>query len=83
MHGYGCPCQVVWDDINLQDLLEEAKAGGDRESLSISLSQSRREKVYTCSAVSSSRAKRLMRAMSSLSGLCRATPPGSFLKRHL
>ena len=31
MHGYGCPCQVVWDDINLQDLLEEAKAGWYRE----------------------------------------------------
>ena len=31
MHGYGWPCQVVWDDINLQDLLEEAKAGWYRE----------------------------------------------------
>ena len=31
MHGYGCPCQVVWDDINLQDLLEEAKAAWYRE----------------------------------------------------
>lgn len=31
MHGYGCQFQVVWDDINLQDLLEEAKAGWYRE----------------------------------------------------
>ncbi len=31
MHGYGCDCRVVWDDINLQDLLEEAKAGWYRE----------------------------------------------------
>ena len=26
LEGYGCPFQVVWDDINLQDCLEEAKA---------------------------------------------------------
>ena len=26
MHGYGCGFQVVWDDINLQDQVEEAKA---------------------------------------------------------
>ena len=26
MHGYACEPQVVWDDINLQDLVEEAKA---------------------------------------------------------
>ena len=31
MHGYGCDFEVVWDDINLQDLLEEAKAGWYRE----------------------------------------------------
>ena len=26
MHGYGCKFEVVWDDINLQDQLEEARA---------------------------------------------------------
>ena len=26
MHGYGCSFTVVWDDINLQDLVEEARA---------------------------------------------------------
>ena len=31
MHGYSCDCQVVWDDINLQDLLEEAKADWYRQ----------------------------------------------------
>ena len=31
MHGYGCGFRVVWDDINLQDLLEEAKADWYRE----------------------------------------------------
>ena len=31
MHGYGCGFRVVWDDINLQDLVEEAKAGWYRE----------------------------------------------------
>ena len=31
MHGYGCDFQVEWDDINLQDLLEEAKADWYRE----------------------------------------------------
>ena len=31
MHGYGCDFEVVWDDINLQDLLEEAKADWYRE----------------------------------------------------
>ena len=31
MHGYSCGVEVVWDDINLQDLLEEAKAGWYRE----------------------------------------------------
>lgn len=31
MHGYGCDVEVVWDDINLQDLLEEAKADWYRE----------------------------------------------------
>ena len=31
MHGYGCDVQVVWDDINLQDLLEEAKADWYRQ----------------------------------------------------
>ncbi len=31
MHGYGCGFKIVWDDINLQDLLEEAKAGWYKE----------------------------------------------------
>ena len=31
LHGYGCGFRVVWDDINLQDLLEEAKADWYRE----------------------------------------------------
>ena len=31
MHGYGCGFEVVWDDINLQDLLEEAKADWYKE----------------------------------------------------
>ena len=31
MHGYSCDVQVVWDDINLQDLLEEAKADWYRQ----------------------------------------------------
>ncbi|MBD5161467.1 MAG: phage portal protein [Oscillibacter sp.] len=31
MHGYECDFRVVWDDINLQDLLEEAKADWYRE----------------------------------------------------
>ena len=31
MHGYSCGFRVVWDDINLQDLLEEAKADWYRE----------------------------------------------------
>ena len=31
MRGYGCGFQVVWDDINLQDLVEEAKADWYRE----------------------------------------------------
>jgi len=31
MHGYACDFQVVWDDINLQDLLEEAKADWYKE----------------------------------------------------
>ncbi len=31
MHGYGCGFRVVWDDINLQDLVEEAKADWYRE----------------------------------------------------
>ena len=31
MHGYTCGFRVVWDDINLQDLLEEAKADWYRE----------------------------------------------------
>lgn len=26
MHGYDCPFEVVWDEINLQDQVEEAKA---------------------------------------------------------
>jgi len=30
-HGFDCDFQVVWDDINLQDLLEEAKAGWYQE----------------------------------------------------
>ena len=31
MHGFGCGFEVVWDDINLQDLLEEAKADWYKE----------------------------------------------------
>ena len=31
MHGYGCGFQVVWDDINLQDEVEEARAALYRE----------------------------------------------------
>ncbi len=31
LHGYGCAVRAIWDDINLQDLLEEAKAGWYRE----------------------------------------------------
>lgn len=31
MHGYGCGVRVVWDDINLQDLLDEAKADWYKE----------------------------------------------------
>ena len=31
MHGFSCDFQVVWEDINLQDLLEEAKAAWYRE----------------------------------------------------
>ena len=26
MHGYTCGFEVIWDDINLQDQVEEAKA---------------------------------------------------------
>ncbi len=31
MHGYGCRFEVVWDDINLQDIVEEARAELYRE----------------------------------------------------
>ena len=31
MHGYACPLEVVWDDINLQDEVEEARAALYRE----------------------------------------------------
>ena len=31
MHGYPCGCEVVWDDINLQDQVEEARAELYRE----------------------------------------------------
>lgn len=31
MHGYGCGVEVVWEDINLQDLVEESKAELYRE----------------------------------------------------
>lgn len=31
MHGYGCAFEVVWNDINLQDEVEEAKAALYRE----------------------------------------------------
>ncbi len=31
MHGYGCRFAVVWDDINLQDIVEEARAELYRE----------------------------------------------------
>ncbi len=26
LHGYSCDCQIVWEDINLQDQVEEARA---------------------------------------------------------
>lgn len=26
LHGYSCDCRIVWDDINLQDQVEEARA---------------------------------------------------------
>jgi len=31
LHGYGCHFEVVWDDINLQDEVEEARAALLRE----------------------------------------------------
>ena len=31
LHGFGCGFEVVWDDINLQDLVEEAKADWYRQ----------------------------------------------------
>ena len=31
MRGYACPLEVVWDDINLQDEVEEARAALYRE----------------------------------------------------
>ena len=31
MHGYFCGCEIVWDDINLQDEVEEARAALYRE----------------------------------------------------
>ncbi len=31
LHGYGCTAEILWDDINLQDLVEEAKAEFYRE----------------------------------------------------
>lgn len=31
MHGYTCSCEVVWDDINLQDEVEESRAELYRE----------------------------------------------------
>ena len=31
MHGFTCGVEVIWDDINLQDQVEEAKAALDRE----------------------------------------------------
>ena len=31
MHGYPCGCEVVWDDINLQDQVEESRAELYRE----------------------------------------------------
>ena len=45
MHGYDCPFQVVWEDINLQDLLEEAKADWYREQTrKLALENSRLER---------------------------------------
>lgn len=38
MHGYGCSFSVVWDDINLQDEVEEARAALYRE-------QARRQRI--------------------------------------
>ena len=31
MHGYPCGCEVVWDDINLEDQVEESRAELYRE----------------------------------------------------
>ena len=31
MHGYTCGAEVVWDEINLQDQVEEARAALYRE----------------------------------------------------
>lgn len=31
MHGFGCPFEILWDDINLQDQVEEARAALYRE----------------------------------------------------
>ena len=31
MHGYSCAFEVLWDDINLQDEVEEARAALYRE----------------------------------------------------
>ena len=48
LRGYRCGFQVVWDDINLQDLLEEAKAGWYREQTrKLALENDRMERSET------------------------------------
>lgn len=48
MHGCACDAEVVWDDINLQDLLEEAKAGWYREQTrKLALENDRAEGIST------------------------------------
>lgn len=45
MHGYGCAFEVVWDDINLQDEVEQARAALYRE-------QARRQQIENDAALS-------------------------------
>jgi hypothetical protein len=49
LHGYGCPFQVVWDDINLQDLLDEAKADWYRQQArKLAIENDQAEKKEEC-----------------------------------
>lgn len=45
MHGYDCAFEVVWDDINLQDEVEQARAALYRE-------QARRQQIENDAALS-------------------------------